>query len=572
MVRARGEFHMSRWMWVLLPTLAAIGLTIFGTTPPAPLPFDAPAQDFSAARAMRDVEAIAREPHTMGTPQNAKVREYLKQRLTQLGMTVSEEHGPLDDYSRNRRAGWTGDKGPPPELTNIIGYLPGSEPSLPAVALMAHHDTVWGSPGAADDAAGVASIIETVRALRQSGQLRRSMYVVFTDGEELGLSGAKLFFAESPDAAKIGAVVNLEARGGGGVATLFQLSPGNAEAARLYADAVHHPTTSSLAAFLYSVLPNDTDLSVTLKRGGYVAYNIAFIGRSALYHSPMATPERLDQRALQHMGEQTLALATRLADAPELPAQTQDAVFFDLFGTVAVVYAPWLGWVMLGLAVAGLGLALTRGARGSGILAGAMRMGGLLIGGGLALYALNWASGAGSGYYDRLAAIPKLTVMAGFACLAVFLLTWGRAESNQRRRIGAGLPLLALAIAGQALAPTAAYFIVIPVMLFGLVEASLTLGGKTGGKVFAAVCAALVTAYLLGLSYWTMQGVGPSMPFVVALPLALTALLILPLWPGLVNSRKIAGLAMLAALAMALWVRFDPIPPTVAVYAADKPG
>ncbi|MBD3730369.1 MAG: M20/M25/M40 family metallo-hydrolase [Sphingomonadales bacterium] len=563
---------MRNWLWFLVPLIAAIALAVMGTTPPSPSGLDTGERAFSAARAMRDVEQIAREPHMMGTPANAKVRAYLRSRLEQMGFAVSEETGPLDEYSRKRRAGWSGDEGPAPELVNVIGYLPGSDPDLPAVAMMAHHDTVWGSPGAADDTAGVASILEAARAIKASGPMRRSIYVIFTDGEELGLSGAKQFFAANPAAAKIGAVINLEARGGGGVASLFQLSRGNEQAARLYAAAVPHPTASSLAAYLYSVLPNDTDLSETLDRGGYAAYNIAFIGRSALYHSPLATPDRLDQGSLQHMGEQTLALARTMANAQDLPAETRDAVFFDLFGRMVVLYPPWVGWAMLFVGAAGLMLAFLRGRKTGSVGAGAAQMLALLVVTGVALFALNWISGAGGDYYDRLAAIPRLTAMAVLTCLAMMLFVFGPRESAQRKRIGAALPLLGLAIIGQAQAPTAAYFLVIPVILAGVVEAIRAIGGKRAGLIFASIFAALVAGNLLGLGYWTMQGVGPSMPFVIALPAALIALMWLALWPGLASARKLGGVALLAALALALWVRFDAVPPTVAVYAADKPG
>lgn len=512
-------------------------------------------------------------PHPTGSAENERVRRYLAERLGGLGFTVTEQRGPLDDYSIKRLANWSKDDGAAPELVNVIGYKAGTDSSLPAIALMAHHDTVWGSPGAADDTAGIAAILEAVRAAGAAGPMKRDLYVIFTDAEELGLTGARAFFASHPAAGRIGAIVNLEARGGGGVANLFQLSPGNAEAARLYAEVVPHPATSSTGAYLYSVLPNDTDLSIPLDKGGYVAWNIAFIGRSALYHSPLATPDRLDQGSLQQMGEHTLALTRALGSSATLPGGQEDAVFFDLFGLVTPVYAPWLGWIMLVAGVAGLGLAYGRGETTGSVGGGAARTLGLLVGSGVLLYLLNLVSGHGGGeYYDRLAAIPKLTVMAGLACLGTMLLVFGRAEAGVRTRIGAALPIVVLAIAAQALVPTAGYFIVIAAMFAGLTEAAGTVAGPRIRTILALAAGVVMTGYLLTLSYWAMQGVGPMMPWVVALPTALVAVLLLPLWPGTRWARLAGGLALVGALAMALWVRFDPVPPTVAVYASDKPG
>ncbi|MGL1409738.1 hypothetical protein ACSTIY_00295, partial [Vibrio parahaemolyticus] len=87
--------------------------------------------------------------------------------------------------------------------------------------------------------------------------------------------------------------------------------------------------------FLYKVLPNDTDLTEALAmppRPDFAAYNFAFIGRPRLYHSPKATPDALDQGALQDMGAQTLDLARALLNVRELPPRAPDVVFFDLFG------------------------------------------------------------------------------------------------------------------------------------------------------------------------------------------------------------------------------------------------
>ncbi|MFX9054231.1 M20/M25/M40 family metallo-hydrolase, partial [Acinetobacter baumannii] len=80
-------------------------------------------------------------------------------------------------------------------IENIIGVLQGTDPSLPAIALMAHSDSVPGSPGAADDAAGVSAVLEVVRALKAAGPHRRDVVVIITDGEEAGLLGARAFFA-----------------------------------------------------------------------------------------------------------------------------------------------------------------------------------------------------------------------------------------------------------------------------------------------------------------------------------------------------------------------------------------
>lgn len=563
---------MSKGLGTLVALLAAVVLAIMATTPPMPQGPQTPPSEFAVARAMPDVVAIAREPHITGTPENARVREYIAARMQALGMEVSTSSGTVGERGTAKRNRWTGRSDPPPTLTNVIGVLPGRNRSLPAVLLMSHHDTVCGSPGAADDTAGIAVSLEVARAIKAGGGAERDLVVLVTDAEELGLEGAKQFFAEHPLRSRVGAVINMEARGGGGRTTLFQTSSDNGNAVALFADVARRPGGSSLAAYIYSVLPNDTDLTPVLA-GSYTAYNFAFIGRSGLYHSPLATPARLDQGAVQDMGAQVLELSRALLNSPAMPAPAPDAVFFDLFGRIMLTYPAWAGWIMLIVAAGALGLTVREQPDLRALGSGAGRMAGLLLVAAALYYLLNLLSGADgpTNYYDRLAAIPRLEAMAALGGMAAALVLLGGALSPAGK-VGAALPLLMIAAAAQAIAPTAAYFIVIPVMLAALALLSLQRSGGTAARAFAGAVAASVVGYMLALGHQVMQGVGPTMPMAAALPLALGALGLLPVWHG-VTSRtariSAAGLLILA-MAVALWVRLDPVAETVAVYADTK--
>ena len=53
---------------------------------PAPLPETAPPGEFSSARALRHVRAIAERPHPSGSADHARVREYIMADLRMLGL------------------------------------------------------------------------------------------------------------------------------------------------------------------------------------------------------------------------------------------------------------------------------------------------------------------------------------------------------------------------------------------------------------------------------------------------------------------------------------------------------
>ncbi len=562
---------MRNW-WKLLAILAgATMLAILATTPPAPL--DAKISDrwFSAGRAMADIRAISAEPRPTGSAANAKVRAYLIARLRSMGMEVTTAQGTMDAAGAKRLASWSKSDVTPP-LTNIIAVLPGRDRSKPAVLMMAHHDSVWGSPGAADDAVGVAVILETVRGMESYEGRERDLMVVITDGEELGLQGAKSFFATDPRRAHVGVIVNLETRGGGGRATMFETGDRNGAMMGLFKSYVNRPVATSLSTFIYKTLPNSTDYTVA-KKLGVPGFNYAFIGRPELYHSPMATPDRLDQGALQDMGQQVLDLTRGLLWAEDLPGKAPDRTFFDAFGLFLVIYPAGTGWLILALGVAGYAAAAWRRTTVREVAKGAGALLGQVLVAMACLYIVNVISGGWGkvNYYDRLAAIPRLQVQALLVCLATFLTVRRWLPSSIGAIAGSAAALLLVGLVMQIWAPTAAYPFAVPLMLGGLALAVDRLN-KPAGLVAMIVAGVLGVGYMLGFGFFLMQAVGPKMPMIAAVPLAISTVLLLPLVPEIRPRRAMmAAIALLvAATGIALWVLLDPIAPSAATYADLK--
>jgi hypothetical protein len=155
--------------------------------------------------------------------------------------------------------------------------------------------------------------------------------------------------------------------------------------------------------------------------------------------------------------------------------------------------------------------------------------------------------------------------MAVLGSLAAFLTVFASWRPSRVGVVGAALPLFIMCLAAQALAPTAAYVLVLPMVLV-----TFTLWVRHSAVRIGI--AALVGGYMLALGHQLMQGVGPTLPFVAALPLALAVLSTLPLWPGIEvrKARAIAIVTLLGAASVSLWVLLDAPAASRAVYSDSK--
>lgn len=76
---------------------------------------------------------------------------------------------------------------------NIHGALASTTQSPETIVIGAHYDSVRGSPGANDNATGVAMVFGAVNALRQKQCRSKNIIFVFFDEEEKGLIGSREF-------------------------------------------------------------------------------------------------------------------------------------------------------------------------------------------------------------------------------------------------------------------------------------------------------------------------------------------------------------------------------------------
>jgi hypothetical protein len=524
---------------VLLATvLVGLLLAHLATRTPAPRPADAPAAVFSASRAMDDVRAIARAPHPSGSAENRRVRDYLIARLRSLGFEVRTQDGPGVVQPTFRET-----QGAAREISNIVAVLPGRDRSLPAVALMSHYDSVPDSPGAADDAAGVAASLEIARAIQASGRPRRDLVLLITDGEELGLLGAFNFFPHDkserrgagpdPLARRIGMVLNMEARGGGGRAFMFETGPNNGRLITLYGREAARPSSTSLAVYLYSIMNNATDFSVT-KMAAIPGLNWAFIGRPAQYHDPSSTPEALDQGSLQHMGDQVLPVTRALLDAERLPPPAPNAVYSDVLGIFLLAYPAWAGWLVLAAALVLAAVAWRRPPPWRDVLRGFVGAVGLLLLCAMVLR-LSFMIGALGGRRVLLDNFGVYEVGLGLACalaagLVLGFLARGRERSISGVWLGFVLLGLLLTAALQLLEPTTAHTVAWPTLLAcGAATVAARRPDSPAGLLAVAAASALTLGQVGEWAHGIVLGVGDYLPEPLALFAVLAALPLAPL-------------------------------------------
>ena len=316
-------------LFIILILIFSTWFIFYSSMPGKETTQNIPKTEFSTERAFTHIENIAQTPHYVGSSAHSRVRNYLVNELQELGLEVQMQEG----YSLNN-------KGVITRSQNILARIPGSEEGSNALLLMSHYDSAGhSSPGAADAASGVATILEGIRAFLENGDSNKNeIILLFTDAEELGLNGANLFVKEHPWAKNVGLAINFESRGSGGNSfMLLETNSGNASLIREFIKAnPKYPVTNSLAYSVYKMLPNDTDLTVLREQANINGYNFAFIDDHFDYHTARDIPENLDRRTLAHQGSYLMPFLHYFKDANILELDSEeDLIYFSLpFGKI----------------------------------------------------------------------------------------------------------------------------------------------------------------------------------------------------------------------------------------------
>ncbi len=553
-----------RWPALLaLVLIALLALIVHERLQPSPVrPLDAPAREFSAARAERTLEHLLGDgrPHPTGSEAQAGVRARLLGELEQLGLKPTVLSGMACSESLCA------------ELHDILAEVPGSaEPAQ--LLLAAHYDSVPAGPGAGDDGQGVATLLELARALREE-PLRQGVWLLFTDGEELGLLGARLFAQQHPLARELKLAINLEARGNRGPSLMFETGPNSSGLIRSFAHAPR-PVASSLFAPVYRQLPNDTDFTILLDQG-MEGLNFAFLGGVERYHTPLDRSAELDWRSVQQQGEGVLA-TLRAFSLGAAEGSSGELVYFDLFAAWLVTLPAAALWPLAALALVLWAVVLARAAR-AGLswrrTLGNWGRAGLAL---VAILLLPVLATALLGVILQLLGALPFAVIARPEPFSIGIWLWVAAaqalaqpllRTSEQRQALWELTWLSWALLGLGLALTAAaasYLFVLPALLAAALRLWASLRGRApvaGEMLAAALGAALLMLPVVSLLPSTLE---LSLPALLAAVAALTmSPLAALLGPLLRSVRARAGLCAAALLAMASQLGLAP-------YSAEVP-
>lgn len=293
------------------------------------LPSDADEDVFSAGRAFDILEHLTGEgvAHTVDTEENRQVASRIINTLKQMGYAVEQQKTQvcLDYETGTARC---------TQVNNIIVSIDGTE-SDEGILLSAHYDSVPSAEGASDAMAAVATLLETMRLVKQSSPPKNRLVFLFNEGEEYGLMGARAFMREHPQAKNLKVALNIEARGTSGQSVMFEIAENSGWLVDLYAGSTPAPLTSSIFYEAYKILPNDTDLTV-FKQYGLQGLNFAHGENLPHYHTPLDNSNRLNKGSLQHHGDNVWGVLKELKNTDLTKVEGGNKVFTDYAGLFVV--------------------------------------------------------------------------------------------------------------------------------------------------------------------------------------------------------------------------------------------
>ncbi|XP_078441652.1 Zn-dependent exopeptidases superfamily protein [Wolffia australiana] len=347
---------------MLIGILAYIAYPAIYVRQVQPLGLDAPHGRFSEARAIEHIRylSVDIDGRQEGKPGLIEAGRYIKKQLE----TMQERAGPgyridIDEMSVSgsfnmmfmRHGISFGYR----NHTNILFRISSKDSNFSdsSVLVNGHFDSPLGSPGAVDCGSCIASMLELVRLILDSGWIPpQPLVFLFNGAEEIFLLGSHGFMKSHEWASTLGAFINVEATGTGGVDLVCQSGPGSWPSF-IYAESAVHPMGQSSAQDLFDIMPSDTDYRIIAKDYGNVpGLDIIFLMGGYYYHTSHDTLERLIPGSIQARGENLYSLIKAFTTSPFLQnaekRSQQEAVenswsdrpvYFDYLSQFMIIYS-----------------------------------------------------------------------------------------------------------------------------------------------------------------------------------------------------------------------------------------
>ena len=580
------------WAATVAFLVSAVWITSSQRWLPDPVPGNHPDTAFSSARAMSQLSEIARLPRPMGSPEHTRVRTYLVQRLGALGLEpeVQTFVGATRDGAVVQAA----------TVRNVVARVPGVA-STGAVALVAHYDGAALSPAAGGGGVGLATVLETVRALVAGPRLRNDLIVVLADGREPGLLGARGFVEHHPWMDDIALVLSVEMWGASGPSLVLGRDVGRGAGNGLVealAESNAGPAAVPLVTSRLRSLAPEAGVA-PFHAQGTRTLSFTAIGGRAVHALPGDTPGRVREATVQHHGVQLLSMARTFGERDLVdgsrPGGRERAYFTAPF--LGLVHYPASRTPLVSLALlAGWGLAALalrfRGGTRRGVMAGVV-MATVVIGASAALG--HAAFGVVRDLHPEFGTLASALYREGLhlvalACMVVACVTAGYGLA--RRRFGAAelflgallIPLpvaLWLGVIEPAAAATLQWSLA-PALVAGVLLAAAGRGRRPGPwewMVYALLAAGTLSLLVPSIEVLAGTLTLRSVPLLAAL-LAMGLLLVLPAMESLQTPRGWWAPALSAAAAAALLTLGAPAVqggsdhplPTSLVYLVDQPA
>ncbi|KAL5973046.1 hypothetical protein ACLOJK_039853 [Asimina triloba] len=213
----------------------------------------------------------------------------------------------------------------------------------PSVLINGHFDSPLGSHGAADCASCVggfnairhkalASMLEIARVIVDSGWVPpQPVILLFNGAEELFMlcKGSHGFMKTHRWRDSVGAFINVEASGTGGLDLVCQAGPGSWPTL-VYAQSAIYPMAHSAAQDVFHVIPGDTDYRIFAEDFGNIpGLDIIFLLGGYFYHTSYDTVERLLPGSMQARGENLFSLIKAFTSSSMLLNAQQRVAFAD---------------------------------------------------------------------------------------------------------------------------------------------------------------------------------------------------------------------------------------------------